>query len=346
MATAKKLPSGQYRCRAYVGKDADGKKIIKSFTAKSKAMAEHMASDYVLNHKAKPAAGSMTFGTALDKYIAGRESVLSPSTIREYKRMRDNKLAELKDLNLDDLNQDRIQDFINALCKDGLASKYVRNIHGLISAVLNQSKPSMKLTTTLPAKTKPNLYIPSDDEVKSLIEYIRPRDHDLLVSILLAAYGPMRRSEVCALEYEDITGNVVHVHRAMVDAGKNWITKNKPKTEAGDRFINFPEFVINEIGTGSGRVVNCTPDYITDNFAKILKQANIHHFRYHDLRHYSASIQHALGIPDAYIMQRGGWESDTTLKNIYRHALDQESAKANEKINDYFTKLQSSGHES
>ena len=81
MATAKKLPSGQYRCRAYVGKDADGKKIIKSFTAKSKAMAEHMASDYVLNHKAEPAASSMTFGAALDKYI--RTGVCEDEKVKE-----------------------------------------------------------------------------------------------------------------------------------------------------------------------------------------------------------------------------------------------------------------------
>ena len=32
-------------------------------------------------------------------------------------------------------------------------------------------------------------------------------------------------------------------------------------------------------------------------------------------------IQHALGIPDAYIMQRGGWGNDGTFKTVYRHAL-------------------------
>jgi len=45
-------------------------------------------------------------------------------------------------------------------------------------------------------------------------------------------------------------------------------------------------------------------------------------FRFHDLRHYQASILHAMGVPDKYIMERGGWKTDSTLKNIYQHTMD------------------------
>ncbi len=202
----------------------------------------------------------------------------------------------------------------------------------------------MRLTTALPAKTKPELYIPSDEEVVKIVKKIREEnDRDMLIAILLAAYGPMRRSEICALTDKDISENTVHVHKAMVHTHDNsWSIKMKPKTEAGDRFITFPDFVIKELKGITGPVVNLTPDAVTERFARLLRRAGVPAFRFHDLRHYSASIQHAIGIPDAYIMQRGGWESDTTLKQIYRHALDQEAKKANEKINDYFSKLQNS----
>ena len=66
---------------------------------------------------------------------------------------------------------------------------------------------------------------------------------------------------------------------------------------------------------------------------------NLPHFRFHDLRHYCASIQHAMGIPDAYIMQRGGWGSDTVLKNVYRHALKDKSDEMNDLANEHFSKL-------
>ena len=60
---------------------------------------------------------------------------------------------------------------------------------------------------------------------------------------------------------------------------------------------------------------------ITDQLKDIWERAGIPHFDFHDLRHYCASVQHALGVPDAYIMQRGGWGNDRVLKEVYRHAL-------------------------
>ena len=52
--------------------------------------------------------------------------------------------------------------------------------------------------------------------------------------------------------------------------------------------------------------VNMNPNTLTTLFGNLLKKLEIPHFRFHDLRHYNASVQHALGIPDAYIMQSGG----------------------------------------
>lgn len=61
--------------------------------------------------------------------------------------------------------------------------------------------------------------------------------------ILLAAFGPMRRGEICALDSTDISGNIVHVSKNMVRTEDNaWIIKS-PKSYAGDRYIDFPDFV-------------------------------------------------------------------------------------------------------
>ena len=46
MAKAKKLKSGNWRCLAYVGKDKNGKRKYKSFTAPTKKEAELMALTY------------------------------------------------------------------------------------------------------------------------------------------------------------------------------------------------------------------------------------------------------------------------------------------------------------
>ena len=59
----------------------------------------------------------------------------------------------------------------------------------------------------------------------------------------------------------------------------------------------------------------------------------------HDLQHYCVSIQHALGIPDAYIMARGGWKNDAVLKQVYHHALEERQKEMNAAANDYFSEL-------
>ncbi len=88
-----------------------------------------------------------------------------------------------------------------------------------------------------------------------------------------------------------------------------------------------------------GRIVRLTPDSITNRFNRLLKRNGIPHFRFHDLRHYSASIQHALGIPDSYIMQRGGWGNDGTLKAVYRHVLEEQAKQMDHMANNYFSEL-------
>lgn len=64
------------------------------------------------------------------------------------------------------------------------------------------------------------------------------------------------------------------------------------------------------------RITQLTTNNITDKFRGILKQAGPNHFRFHDVRHYSASIQHALEIPDAYIMEHSGRSGNKRHINI------------------------------
>jgi integrase len=129
-----------------------------------------------------------------------------------------------------------------------------------------------------------------------------------------------------------------HVHRAIALGDDNIEHEKGTKLYSGDRYILYPQYVVDLINR-QGYVTNLNLDQITSKFERILRHAGIPHFRFHDLRHYSASIQHALNIPDAYIMARGGWGSDQTLKSIYRHAMDSETQRMNKKVNRHFEKI-------
>lgn len=341
MATAKKLPSGSWRCRVYSHTDEHGKKIYKSFTcddpsSRGKWKCEQEASAWAEDRKnnADQEGSDMTFGQALDRYIEGRTATLSPNTVKDYKVTRKYHLQSLMQIQISRITNEQIQ---RALNEEALSRspKSVANYNALLMAVLNVYRPGFRPTVTLPQREHVDYNIPVDEDVKRLIEDVRGGDMEL--PILLAAFGPMRRGEICALNSRNISGNTVHVCENMVAQGDSWITRH-PKSYAGDRFIDYPDFVSRLWEWKTGRICDMTPTALSRRFERIRDRLGFK-FRFHDLRHYSASIQHALGIPDAYIMQRGGWASDGVLKQVYRHALEDNTKKMNNIANDHFSAL-------
>lgn len=336
MATAKKLPSGAYRCLIFVGKDANGKRQYKSFTADTKKEAEYLASQYLLEvEQKKKRKSERLFCDELDGYITSKEAVLSPSTIKGYKniqRMLEKDFSDFYNKKISDMEQEDIQTVINVLAKTK-SPKTVRNYHGLISAVLGGN---LNLKTTMPQRVQPDLYIPTDADIKALVSAVK--DTELEIPVLLGAFCLMRRGEICGLSMTDISGNTIHIHHSLVlGADKQWHLK-APKTTTSDRYIEAPAFVIDRI-TEVGHITTLNPHSITIMFQRVLTRHNIPHFRFHDLRHYSASIRHALGIPDAYIMADGGWCSDNVLKSVYRHAMSDKQKEMSAKANSHFESL-------
>jgi len=336
MATPKKLPSGQWRTQVYDYTDENGKRHYRSFTSPNKKISALIAAEFAANKK-RVSCGNLTVLEAIEEYIRVKENVLSPSTIRGYTVIKNNHFREIENIYIRDITNEDVQKWINNLAKR-LSSKTVSNAHGLLISAIDMFAPEIRIRAKLPRKKKSDLYVPSDTDVKKLLEHIS--GSELEIAVLLAAFGPMRRGEICALTSNDIHGNFIDINKSMVRSqdGK-WIIK-EPKTDSSYRTIDFPEFVINKLSGIDGRIIKVTPDTLTMQFERIFENIDIPKFRFHDLRHYSASIMHAIGIPDQYIMARGGWSTDGVMKSVYRNVIDEQTIKMNRRINDHFKSMQ------
>ncbi len=334
------LPSGRYRVQVYDYTDSTGKKHYKSFTAPSKKLAQLAAAEWQANkdkHHTTPE--NLTVYDAIGRYIEIKKGILSPSTMRGYESLHEQYFkGRIGDIRLSELRSQDAQIWISDLAVH-LAPKTVKNAYGLLSSALDVFAPDQKIKVTLPQKRKPDLYCPNDHDVQKLLVHIK--DTELELAVLLAAFGPLRRGEISALTDKDLSGCYITVRHSMVKGpDKQWHIKS-PKTADSARTIELPSFVADKLRGRTGQLVRMNPDYITHRFGRVLARLDIPHFRFHDLRHYSASIMHAIGIPDQYILQRGGWATDGIMKSVYRNVIDLEATKQNKKINDHFGKIKS-----
>ena len=336
MAKAKKLKSGSWRVQVFSHWEyVDGKKVKRqrSFTAPTKAEAEMKAAKFA-SDKDRFSSCSYTVGEAVDIYIRSKGAVLSPSTVRGYNVIRQ-RLGFIEDIRVDALSNADLQHWISTLSSQ-VSAKTVKNSYALVSAAVSVFSDRV-FKVTLPTRQPLQYNVPTDEDVQHLMDEARP---DLRLAIALAAIGTLRRGEICGLKYKDVLYDfkAVFVHTDMVQALDNsWIHKEIPKTSDSVRRVVLPKEVMDLIGDGDPEeyVVKSTPTAISHAFTRLRNKLGLK-CRFHDLRHYAASILHAIGMPDQYIMERGGWSTDGTLKAVYRNTLSDKSKAYSDKANEYF----------
>ena len=233
------------------------------------------------------------------------------------------------------LTNEQIQIFVSDLTRD-LSPKTVSNVFGLLSSSIALYLPDKHIKVTLPRIIHKKTLSPSDEDVRGLYD---AACDELKKCIALSAYGSMRRGEISALKYSDINENVLFIHADLVkDKGGKWVYK-EPKTPDSIRYKTVPAEVIELLGSGAPNdyVVKWLPDTITKRFIDLRKSQGVD-IRFHDLRHYYASIGAALGIPDLYLAESGGWKQNSkVLKSVYQNKITPISEAFEKKLNDHFS---------
>lgn len=324
--------NGKWTIRVYHYTDDKGKIHNKRFTADSKKEVTALAIEFQMNRD-RMARKDITVAEAVESYIAQREPVLSPSTVRAYRAYARNQLEMIAPVRINSLSDDTLQYWINHLAADH-SPKYVTNVYNMVLASVRSFRRNFDPEIKLPAKKKPELHTPTSADVEKLLQ--ASKGTELHKAILLSAVGTLRRGEIAALDATDLVGNTLTIRSAVaIDSSRKRIRKS-PKTYNSYRTVIIPSFVADEIRKEEGPLVDMDIEHISSSFYKLVRKLGLPPIRFHDLRHYSASIMHALGIPDQYIIERGGWSGDGVMKRIYRNTLDDQTKINNDRTNEYF----------
>lgn len=330
MAKAQKLPSGNYRVRVT---DPETKER-KSFTAPTKREAELAALEWLGGKRSS--SERKTVGECIDDYIASKENILSPSTIDGYRRSKKNCLNELCHVPLCKLTPLDVQKHINQLSLTK-SPKTVRNAHGLLVSVLNVYAPEINLHTTLPPIQKKIKQLPSTETVIAAVI-----GSDIELPCLLAIWEGLRMSEIRGLKKSDLCGDVLTIHDTIVTVGGQHIAKHQTKTFDSTRQIRLSPYLmslVSQLPEDQDYFTILSGQAIYKRFSRLLARSGIDHITFHDLRHLNASTMLALGVPDKYAMERGGWSSPHIMKSVYQHTFTKERQAVDTLVDNYFQKI-------
>ena len=333
MATAKKTPSGKYMCQVYIGM-VDGKRKYKAFTGNTKVDAEYAADAFLKNSRTS---ADPTVAEAVSRYIALKESVLSPSTIRGYQTLARNAFDDIGRMRLSYLTTPVIQKWASdhALRHKPMTTK---NAYGLLTAAMRMFGITAP-PVTLPKIQREEYPVPTSEDIQKVLAVAGT---NMRKAIMLGAYCSLRRGEICALEYSDIQDGCITVSKSMVRTSDGTYEIKPPKTTTSYRTIPVPAFVLEELGSGDGRVVEFNVNSLTKQFERDLIRAGVTPFPFHATRHFFASYLHAKGLPDAYIEKLGGWApGSNVMKLVYRNVLRDELSRNNALMKSIFEDMQS-----
>jgi hypothetical protein len=348
MAKAKKLPSGNWRVQVFTGeykKDEHGNYLLtkkgkkipdyESITHPDKSEAEYLAAQFRRERDGNSAPSEITVKQAMEKYIAARSNVLSPTTLQGYRKILNNNLQSIMDIKIKKLSQDDVQTAVNADALT-LSSKTLHNAHGFLSAVLNVYKPRMKLTTSLKGAKKYIKELPLPGKIFEAVHGTR-----IELAALLAMWLSFTISEIRGIMKSDIKDGMLTLNRVIVDVDNKPVVKTDMKEYARTRQHIIPPYIMELIDKCEGLyIVPLNASQIDHSWRMIRDSHGLPgKMTFHNLRAVNASVMHLLGVPDKYAMERGGWQTDETMKSHYQGVFTEERVEVDRKINDYFNNI-------
>lgn len=324
MASVKKRPDGQWRARY---RDAAGKEHARHFPRKVDAQQwlDTVTSSVVTGSYLDPKTARTTVGQWCDTWLEGY-GTRRASTVRQAEVH----VAKIREafggMRLSAVKPSHVKAWTAKLKAGGAADSYVYALHARLSQIMADAvhdgviarNPCSRRTSPGAGKQRP--YVATTEQVWALHDAVP--DH-LRPAVLLGAFAGLRTAEVCGLRVVD-----VDFMRGIVTPTVQYPAEPL-KSDASRTPVPIPQALALELAEGADDRTWVVETLLGEQVGpwqvdRAVRAARVAvgmptGFRFHDLRHYFASLLIASGADVKVVQARLRHASATTTLNTYAH---------------------------
>ena len=304
----------------------------------------------------KPADNETLFASYLEQWLQIAKSTIALTTFASYSELAKGVIIpyfKATQIPLGKLQATDIQLFYTKQL-ERVSANTVIHYHAIIHRALKYAVKT-DLIAVNPAdkvdRPKKERFVGSfydSEEMNTLFAATRGTKLELI--IMLGAFYGLRRSEILGLKWDaiDFKSNTLIIRHTLtscnLDGRQVLIAADRTKTKSSMRTLplvaefrrrllelqeeqalhrklcgrsyntEYLDYIcVNELGD----IIK--PSYVTDGFARLLRNKNLRRIRFHDLRHSCASLLLANGVPMKQIQEWLGHSDFSTTANIYAH---------------------------
>jgi len=320
------------------------------------AKAEHLT---LLGQGQNQSRNELTVRTWLEQWLEGKVN-LRPTTRRSYEsHLRLYLVPHLGHVRLRDLSATHLERMYAAIRSDSgrreaggerqTGPATIRRVHATLSSAMNTAVKRRLLAYSpaqhveLEPSARPEVTPWQADELGAFLDAAAADRLSALFELM--AFAGLRRGEALGLRWADVDtqAGMLHVRQTLTDVGGRLVF-GKPKTRGSERVVDLDGNTLGsllahrltqdqervawgEVYADAGLVFTredgrpLRPEYVTRRMQAIAEAACLPRKRLHDLRHGSASLQLAAGIPIAVVSKRLGHSSLSITSDTYSHLL-------------------------
>lgn len=315
----------------------------------------------------------ITVSALAKEYLSEQSRRLASATIKQYRDIIEGRIVPaLGKIHVQDLTPRQISKFYSALekeepltnrAKTGKLSstyrlKYHTQLHAMLAYALRMGYISVNPADAVepPRKDTGETQYYEPEECTKLLLALDSLPEQWRLFYYLALYTAARPGELIALDWSDISGNVLSIRAGSVRVpGGGTKRTDRPKTKSSIRQIILPPVIVrllqehritqaeyrlqfgadwpepNAVFTGAlGHRMDISSP--TQKFQKFLKANNLRPVPLYALRHTAASLMIAQGLSVRDVSARLGHSQTSTTLNIYSHAFADANARATDAI--------------